>query len=397
MMSNIMCRMSDLRWPKPACAGLDIAIVVALIFLAFLLARAKLRRWQCRTMQELRGAQRNGPAVLRPDGAWVYTVYFAFWRKVWIRPRPGYDLADIEEDLNSLSDALGRSERDRLVGVDAASGLMRFVGFRWVARLDETRHQVRAKHVLRADVARDEVPIGIDERGEVVSVKLSGGPLALILGGSGCGKSTLTRNIIDGAVERCRANVTVIDPHGTLNLTPSEGRLVVIDGGWSEWLAHFREMESEMTRRLRVLKERGVASGDQLPDQEMPLLVTVVDEALALFESSLGSNAKGASEEALAAAELQRIASRLVNQCRKARMVLVLVGQDAAQSAWSVRFVNATLFRACFSLSSPAASQTVLGTDTAFDPSLRHGRFILSDANGCRRVRTFQLPKNTSY
>ena len=55
MMSNFICRISDLRWPQPACAGLDLVIAVALVVLAILLMRTKWRRLQCGTMQQLRG------------------------------------------------------------------------------------------------------------------------------------------------------------------------------------------------------------------------------------------------------------------------------------------------------------------------------------------------------
>lgn len=391
-MNNILCRELLGIWDAWYCHPLDIG---ALAFLTVTVLGALAlwlmwQRWQCRKMQRIRGSQRNGPAVLTqsPKGdRWVYSSYLKWKGRVFIGPRPGYDIEDARRDLESLADALNLRGAARPVQVDHNQSWSRFLGFRFVARPDLTQKSAGELLMNKPQKARRlGFTLGTDESGAPVQLSFREGAAGAIVGGSGCGKSVLLARVASECKFKLGFKVTLIDPHEMLGLGLIPGAKV-IGRSLDDWLGHYRELEAELLHRLRLLKEKNVSKWTELSVTEMPAILTCVDECHELLSPHLASDAQRATEQQKAFAELQRIVAKIASQGRKVGILQIFVGQSAYTSDWSLSFTNMTLFKAAFALPNESLSNTFIGSPLAADPSLRNGRFVFSDSRGTRIIK----------
>ncbi len=391
-MKNIIsvCTALDVRLPQAHCENLNHAAlgILGAAFLVALYAYAKFQHWQCRDMQRIRGSNRSGPAVnvkSKMGEEWVYTRYFRRNGRVYIAPRAGYDLKNVREDLDSLSDSLRLKQSQRLTVVDYNEDWLKFFGFRLVAMPDATLRSESSTQKRPKSARKLDFEIGGDELGAPARLSFADGAVGGIVGGSGSGKSVLLRRIVQKAQADLGFQVSVIDPHDLAKASDFAGAEVV-GSSLDSWLAHYRKLDAELQTRLRVLQEKGVAKWTELSAAVMPALLTCVDECHALLSPGLSSRAQNASEEQKKFFELQQLIAKIAAQGRKAGLLQIFVGQSAYSADWSLSFTNFTLFKVAFALPSAALAQSFLGVETAADPSLRHGRFILADQNGIRRV-----------
>jgi DNA segregation ATPase FtsK/SpoIIIE-like protein len=120
------------------------------------------------------------------------------------------------------------------------------------------------------------VPLGLDESGDEVAVRLYGS--SILVGGSpGAGKSTAIRSLLAGLAGHRDTALFGIDPK-RVELTPWRSRFSTLAVGneASPTLLLLTDLVSEVQRRAEVLAERGVLFTN--PSPEMPAMVLVIDE-----------------------------------------------------------------------------------------------------------------------
>ena len=392
-MKNILsvCTALDVRLLQAHCDTLNHAAlgILGAALLVAVFAYAKFQRWQCRNMQRIRGSNRSGPAVLvkgKNGDEWVYSRYLYKNGRVYIAPRAGYDIKNAKEDLDALSDSLRLKRNQRLTVVDFNEDWLKLFGFRFLAMPDATLSAKSSIQKKPRSARKLDFEVGSDELGAAARLSFADGAVGGIVGGSGSGKSVLLRHIVQKAQAELGFKVSVIDPHDLAKASDFAGAEIV-SSSLDAWLAHYRILDAELQTRLRVLQEQDVAKWTELSAAEMPALLTCVDECHALLAPGLSSRAQNASDDQKKFFELQQLIAKIAAQGRKAGLLQIFVGQSAYAADWSLSFTNFTIFKAAFALPSAALSQSFLGVETAADTTLRHGRFVLADQNGIRRVR----------
>jgi len=383
--------------PRPA-GGLLLLAAAALVAvppirnrLARLLHRAHLRRAWDRACRHAKLATRNDrvPVICR-------------WRAVpagdavRVRVPAGAAVPDLEDQAEPIAAYLGAMD----VRVTRDPQNARFADVVVVTR-DPLARVLRDPwphlHVPRLDLWT-EIPVGIDEDGEPVSLSLIERNM-LIGGEPGAGKSVAASMVVATAA---------LDPAVSL---------VLLDGKWVE-LAPWRAcaatladpetgeqvpgfvgpdvrhairvldlLRAEMDRRYRWLLANGrrkLVKGDGLP-----LWLVVIDE-LALY---LNTGDK-ATERAFAAALFDLIA-----RGRAAGMIVLAATQRPAGNIVPTEIRDLFGFRWAFRCSTPHASDMILGAGWAFngtsatqiDPEHRGVGLLLAEGGIPTRMRTFYL------
>ena len=392
-MKNLLsvCTTLHVQLSPALCGLLNYAFlgILGSIVLVGLILHFRIRRWQCRKMQRLRGANRSGPGVVvkgKNGDEWVYSRYLCTNNRVYIAPRAGYDLKNATEDMDSLSDSLGLKRNQRLSAVDYNDNWLKLFGFRFVATPDATLETSANRKIIPKPTRKLAIDIGTDGFGLPTTLNFADGAVGGIVGGSGSGKSVLLRSIVQKTQIELGFAVSVIDPHD-LAKANDYSNAEMIGSTLDQWLGHCQKLDTELVTRLKILQERGCSKWTELSVTEMPAWLTCVDECHALLSPNLSSRAQNASEVQKKFFELQQLVAKIAAQGRKAGLLQIFAGQSAYAADWSLSFTNFTLFKIAFALQSSALSQSFLGVESGADSTLRHGRFLLSDPNGIRKVR----------
>lgn len=145
-----------------------------------------------------------------------------------------------------------------------------------------------------------DLPLGVDDMGELVSWNLKTTYHIAIMGKSGTGKSSAAQIVVADALLH-GYRILIVDPSkGAIDFTQWARPLSLAFVGTDEMRrteAAVKWLESEMRRRTAILAERGVGNLNDLPEQDrdaMPRILLVFDE----FNSYLARMGKTAANPA---------------------------------------------------------------------------------------------------
>jgi DNA segregation ATPase FtsK/SpoIIIE-like protein len=293
-------------------------------------------------------------------------------------------VADVESRCDELAACLRvrevRVQRDREDGALARVTLVRRDPFDDPAPLLWPRSDAETVSLW------EPVPLGVDERGEVVRVGLVERNV-LIGGEPGAGKSVALSTLVAHAALDRDARVWLLD--GKLVelavWAPVAEQLVGPDG--EEAIAVLRELQAVMEDRYRELLARGlrkVRQGDALP------LHLVVCDELAFYVSR---------PEKRQRQEFAELLRDLVARGRAAGIIVVAATQKPGSDVVPTALRDLFGFRLAMRCNTPQASDTILGqgwasagADASTIPGGQRGvGYLLAEGERPERIKGFHL------
>jgi DNA segregation ATPase FtsK/SpoIIIE-like protein len=230
------------------------------------------------------------------------------------------------------------------------------------------------------------VPLGVDERGEVVSVGLVERNV-LVGGEPGAGKSVALSLLVAAAALDPSTRIWLLD--GKLvelaAWAPVAERLVGPDG--REAIGLLREVQREMDERYRELLARGLRKVRR--EDGLALHLVVVDE-LAFYLSLPDRKERQ---------ELTELLRDLVARGRAAGVIVVCATQKPGADVVPSSLRDLFGFRLALRCNTPQASDTILGqgwasagADASTVPGAQRGvGYLLAEGEQPARVRTYHL------
>ncbi|GAY11772.1 zonular occludens toxin domain-containing protein [Pseudonocardia sp. N23] len=203
------------------------------------------------------------------------------------------------------------------------------------------------------------VPVGIDQRGDVVTGKLMAANYAAA-GIMGSGKTSLVINLLCGAILDPLVDVDVYCMAFNVDYDPLRPRLrTLVKGDEDEHITAaidaLRELRSEVTARGKILAELG---GDETKltreiaerDQRMRPRVVVFDECQELFRhEQFGEEAK-------------QLAIKVMMKARKCGITLLFVTPAPSADSLPRDLAKTVSHRVCFAIGDHQGNDAILGT-----------------------------------
>jgi FtsK/SpoIIIE family len=309
------------------------------------------------------------------DGKTQYSRYLPIGKGVLVAPRKGYDADDIERDRLSASDEFNLP----LCATIPYEGWFKRLGFRYLYVKNHTLVPIRRPAKTKANDSKQHA-IGVCQDGSPLTLDLWSTPLTIVGGTSGAGKSSVLWNIF----------VPLLGSDVQVNLVDLTGQFERLDGldELPRVVSLIETLAVETHARQALLKEHGVARIEMLPSDVRPQrILTVIDEAQLLFDTTLASDAAKATDEQRSYAHLQKIITNLISASRKCGIVFLLGLTDPLQSRLGIRLSNAAN-RIAVDCVTSGVSESLMGDASAADPTLRNGRVLVRSPtyNGIGRV-----------
>lgn len=203
------------------------------------------------------------------------------------------------------------------------------------------------------------VPVGIDQRGDVVTGKLMASNYG-IAGIMGSGKTSIVVNMLLGAMLDPLVEIDVFVMAFNADYDPMEPRLNgLVKGDEDEQIEKamnaLRQLRAEVTERGKILSELG---GDEVKltreiaerDPRMRPRVVVFDECQELFRhEQYGEEAK-------------QLAIKVMSKARKCGITLVFVTPAPSAESLPRDLAKTTSHRVCFAIGDHQANDAILGT-----------------------------------
>ena len=301
-----------------------------------------------------------------------------------VRVRRGQSVADVENRCDQLAACLRVREvrvlRDRSDGALARVTLVRRDPFEGAAPLPWPHSNTESTSLW------DPVPLGVDERGELVRVGLVERNV-LIGGEPGAGKSVALSTLVALAALDCDSRVWLLD--GKLVelavWAPVAERLVGPNG--DEAIGVLRELQVGMEERYRDLLARGLRKVRR--EDALPLHLVVCDE-LAFYVSLPDKNERR---------EFAELLRDLVARGRAAGIIVVAATQKPGSDVVPTALRDLFGFRLAMRCNTPQASDTILGqgwasagADASTIPGGQRGvGYLLAEGERPERIKGFHL------
>jgi ribosomal 50S subunit-recycling heat shock protein len=304
--------------------------------------------------------------------------------EVVVRVRRGQSVADVENRCDQLAACLRVREvrvlRDREDGALARVTLVRRDPFDDDAPLAWPHADAETASLW------DRLPLGVDERGELVQVGLVERNV-LIGGEPGAGKSVALSTLVAHAALDRDAHVWLLD--GKLVelavWAPVAEQLVGPDG--DEAIAVLRELQAVMEDRYRELLARGLRKVRR--EDALPLHLVVCDE-LAFYVSLPDKKQRQ---------EFVELLRDLVARGRAAGIIVIAATQKPGSDVVPTALRDLFGFRLAMRCNTPQASDTILGqgwasagADASTIPGGQRGvGYLLAEGERPERIKGFHL------
>lgn len=282
----------------------------------------------------------------------------------------GVDLADWQRAAPYLADAWGAS---RLSVEQAAPGRIRIRAVRVDPLTVPTRWAPDPASVT-APADLSSLPIGTDEYGAPVSLRLSGVPGIGIYGLPGYGKTSLINGILarlspSPAVQFVILDGKADDPHQG-DYGGVAGRASILSGDdvdqAADLLARLVEMRRARSRSITsILGTRNAWQAGFTPD--WPLIVTVIDEAHTYFSQVKGNSPKIKSRNESAAMNACHVED-LIKKGRSVGMITILATQKGTGDAIPTQIRDVCPVSLAFACRTADAAVAALGDDIRQHP-----------------------------
>jgi hypothetical protein len=301
-----------------------------------------------------------------------------------VRVRRGQSVADVENRCDQLAACLRVREvrvlRDRADGALARVMLVRRDPFEGAALLPWPHSNTESMSLW------DPVPLGVDERGELVQVGLVERNV-LIGGEPGAGKSVALSTLVALAALDRDTRVWLLD--GKLVelavWAPVAERIVGPNG--DEAIGVLRELQAVMEERYRDLLARGLRKVRR--EDALPLHLVVCDE-LAFYVSLPDRKQRQ---------EFAELLRDLVARGRAAGIIVVAATQKPGSDVVPTALRDLFGFRLAMRCNTPQASDTILGqgwasagADASTIPGGQRGvGYLLAEGERPERIKGFHL------
>lgn len=341
------------------------------------------------------GNKKPEPRIRVPRLLNVRTDHYGI--RAEFRPLPGIGLEEFQAKASYLANEWGMTR----VAVDQPNP--RTITVRAV-RTDPLREVRILNRPARVPSDLRQIPIGIDDYGDIVHLGLESATGVGVYGAPRWGKTSLILGMITALAEREEVQMIIAD--GKVS-TGFEGdyydighrALAVIGGSISDYNVLIKEVEKiRAARQASIRQELGTPNfWNRGPSTAWPLLFVVVDEAHTYFRQLSPAVSKEIKEQNAMAAENVWLTEQLVKLCGSVGIFFVIATQKPTADAIPTAIRANLTWRMCLGVREPSVAEAALGEEIKQYPDMNPMQFMRNDFRGCAVIGSEDRPGFTRF